>query len=642
MSQRRPIKVLSPEVARKIAAGEVIDRPNAIIRELMDNSVDSGATEITVEIECGGIENIRVVDNGQGMTKEDLEQAAHPHATSKITNETDLLSLSTLGFRGEALSSIAAVSRLTISSGTWKMKASMTEDHILEPSSYIEGTIVNSRSLFENFPARRIFLKKPASETKMCRTTFIEKAMPRPDIAFRLFTDGKLKADLKSGQTLVQRFVNCLEIESQEDLFYELKSGAPDGTWNFSLVIGNTDITRADRKDIYIFVNGRRITEYSLVQAIEYGCQGYFPNGTHPAAALFLKVKSDLVDFNIHPAKKEARFKDISAIHHGVSSTTRNFFHNFTLKTMKEDAQIPYLAELASGENTYTENEVPQLSGIYEPSPNESESELHDIRPAYKTDDARTSFFSSDRYKIRENRSVPLEREYTPVFESKNPATALTDNRNESEGIDCEPESCRLSESITRSEKTSIFFPRKQEYFKYLGCALGTFILAEKNGAIYIIDQHAAHERKLYDEILHEKAIRQELLVPLKLATQSADEDKYMETLLPALNQAGFSAEKDDEGGWIFTSINSRWNGSQSDLYNAIFENHFAPEEIISRIAASTACKAAVKDGWKLDDEAAEKLAREALNLPDPHCPHGRPVYTILTREKLFELVKRT
>lgn len=639
MSQRRPIKVLSPEVARKIAAGEVIDRPNAIVRELMDNSVDSGASEITVEIECGGIENIRVIDNGQGMTKEDLEQVAHPHATSKITSETDLLSLSTLGFRGEALSSIAAVSRLTIASGTWKMKASMTEDHILEPSSYIEGTIVNSRSLFENFPARRIFLKKPASETKMCRTTFIEKAMPRPDIAFRLCTDGKLKSDLKSGQTLVQRFVSCLEIEGQENFFYELKSGAPDGTWNFSLVIGNTDITRTDRKDIYIFVNGRRITEYSLVQAIEYGCQGYFPNGTHPAAALFLKVKSDLVDFNIHPAKKEARFKDISAIHHGVSSTTRNFFHNFTLKTMKEDAQIPYLAELAS-EGNPSENEGPAVSGIYEPPARESE--LHDVRPDYRTDDARTSFFSSDRYKIKETRTVPLEKGYVPVFEGRKQVETLSNNHVKSERNDYEPEPDRSSESITGNVKDSIFFPKKQEYFKYLGCTLGTFILAEKNGAIYIIDQHAAHERKLYDEILHEKAIKQELLVPLKLATQSDDEDKYMETLLPALNKAGFSAKKDGDDGWIFTSINSRWNGSQSDLYNAIFEKHLAPEEIIARIAASTACKAAVKDGWKLDDEAAEKLAREALNLPDPHCPHGRPVYTILTREKLFELVKRT
>ncbi len=642
MSQRRPIKVLPPEVARKIAAGEVIDRPNAIVRELMDNSVDSGATEITVEIECGGIENIRVIDNGQGMTKEDLEQAAHPHATSKITNETDLLNLSTLGFRGEALSSIAAVSRLTIASGTWKMKASMTEGHILEPSSYIEGTIVNSRSLFENFPARRIFLKKPASETKMCRTTFIEKAMPRPDIAFRLYTDGKLKSDLKAGQSLVQRFVNCLEIEGQEDFFYELKSGAPDGTWNFSLVIGNTDITRTDRKDIYIFVNGRRITEYSLVQAIEYGCQGYFPNGTHPVAALFLKVRSDLIDFNIHPAKKEARFKDISSIHHGISSTTRNFFHNFTLKTMKEDDQVPYLADLASGECPYTENEVPAANEIYEAAADDPESELQDVHPDYKAGDIRASFFSSDRYKIREIRSVPLEKEYTPVSEGNNPATALKYKHDESERNGFGPESGTSSESITVNEKKSIFFPKKQEYFKYLGCALGTFILAEKNGAIYIIDQHAAHERKLYDEILHEKAIRQELLVPLKITTQSADEDEYMSSLLPALNQAGFSAEKDNDGGWIFKSINSRWNGSQDDLYNAIFENHLAPEEIISRIAASTACKAAVKDGWKLDDEAAEKLARDALNLPDPHCPHGRPVYTILTREKLFELVKRT
>ncbi|MEE3412195.1 MAG: DNA mismatch repair endonuclease MutL, partial [Treponema sp.] len=331
--ERRKVKILNAETARKIAAGEVIDRPASIVRELLDNAVDSGATEINVEIEGGGIDKIRVQDNGCGMSREDLAVAAHPHATSKISSDTDLLNLTTLGFRGEALASIAAVARLTISSGEWKMRCSITEDHIIEPRSPIAGTVVSSENLFENFPARRQFLKKPASETKMCRQTFLEKALPRPDIAFRLSVDGQLRNDFRAGQSLRERFYEALGIQQSPDLFYEIK-GSGSG-FSFSLVVGDPCVARQDRKDIYIYVNGRRIAEYSLVQAIEYGTQGYFPNGTHPAAALFAEVQPDMVDFNIHPAKKEARFKDIAGLHHGVSSALREFFRALSVRQMK-------------------------------------------------------------------------------------------------------------------------------------------------------------------------------------------------------------------------------------------------------------------------------------------------------------------
>ena len=207
MSLKNPVKKLDAEVARKIAAGEVIDRPNAIVRELMDNSIDSGAKTITVEISGGGIEKIRIVDDGCGMTKEDLQNCARPHATSKISSEIDLLNLTTLGFRGEALSSIATVSRLSITSGGWKMRASITEDHILEPQANITGTIVQSEGLFENFPARRQFLKRPATEALMCKNTFIEKTLAHPEIAFRFIQDGEIKIDLPQNQSLKERFV---------------------------------------------------------------------------------------------------------------------------------------------------------------------------------------------------------------------------------------------------------------------------------------------------------------------------------------------------------------------------------------------------------------------------------------------------
>src|SRR5574344_1253845 len=269
--ERRPVKALNADVARKIAAGEVIDRPCAIVRELMDNAVDSGASSITIELTSGGIEKVRVIDDGIGMTKDDLASAARPHATSKITSETDLLNLTTLGFRGEALASMAAVSRLEITSGGWKMNASLTEDHLLTPTPVTKGTIVQTAGLFENFPARRLFLKRPASEAALCKNMFIEKSLPGSDISFSFSVDGDEKINLPANQTSTQRFCQALNISEPEDLFYEVGSGEKD--WSFKVIIGEPSVTRDTRKDIYIYVNGRRIQEYSLMQSIEYVCE---------------------------------------------------------------------------------------------------------------------------------------------------------------------------------------------------------------------------------------------------------------------------------------------------------------------------------------------------------------------------------
>ena len=375
MSEKNPVKLLNPEVARKIAAGEVIDRPNAIVRELMDNAIDSGANKITVEIASGGIEKIRIVDDGCGMTKEDLQTCAKPHATSKISTETDLLNLTTLGFRGEALASISSVCRLSITSGGYKMRSSITEDNIVEPTTPTEGTIVQAEGLFENFPARRVFLKRPSAEGTMCKNTFIEKTLPCPEKAFRFVSDGEIKLDLAPNQSLKERFVKAMELKEDISLFNEISASAigqnPD--WNFRLIIGEPSVFRSSKKDIYVFVNGRKITEYSLVQAIEYGCQGYFPNGTFPVAAVFVNINPSLVDFNIHPAKKEARFKDISDLHHGISSKTRLFFQEYTNKTMiqkQEPEVVPQLFETEETTPIITNNKPkeiissePKLSG---------------------------------------------------------------------------------------------------------------------------------------------------------------------------------------------------------------------------------------------------------------------------------------
>lgn len=633
MSQTRPVRTLNPEVARKIAAGEVIDRPNAIIRELMDNSIDAGARSITVEITGGGIDKIRIIDDGAGMTQEDLKNCARPHATSKIETEVDLMNLSTLGFRGEALASIAAVARLSIQSGGFKMRASITEDHIVEPVAPIKGTIVQSEGLFENFPARRQFLKRPATEGIMCRNTFIEKALARPDIAFRFVADGETKLDLPAGQSLKDRFVMANNYSEGPELFYEFSqsSGGENPEWSFTLVIGEPAVSRTNKKEIFIYANGRRIQEYSLVQAVEYGGQGFFPNGTYPVAAVFVQVRPDLIDFNIHPAKREARFSDISALHHGLSSSIRTFFHQYTYSNFKEDKPAD---EGRNQEFNFTP-EVPQAQAA---APVTQTDSLYEKHISYKASETKAEALSHFRSKYLGIKSSGDSKNSSATANRSSTANYSTTRNLAEQALAAAARSGGMENGANSP------LPTDTQKIRYIGPCLGTFLLVEKNNCLYIIDQHAAHERILFDRLMNSQgnAPRQPLLIPYKIKTESKTQDNQLEKLKPELNKIGFETEHTSDGLWEIKTIPDRWTGTEYDLRTLLFVKQVEPKEIIRSIAAMTACKAAVKDGYVLDDITATRLAEQAFTLENPHCPHGRPIYTVISREKLFELVKRT
>ena len=639
MSEARPVRTLNPEVARKIAAGEVIDRPNAIVRELMDNAIDAGATSISVEISGGGIDKIRIIDNGSGMTKDDLQNCARPHATSKISSEVDLMNLSTLGFRGEALASVAAVARLSIQSAGYKMRASITEDHIIEAAAPLKGTIVQSEGLFENFPARRQFLKRPATEGIMCRNTFIEKALARPDIAFRFVSDGETKIDLPAGQSLKDRFVMANSYSEGSDLFFEFgqSSGGENPDWSFTVVIGEPAVSRSNKKEIFIYANGRRIQEYSLVQAVEYGGQGFFPNGTYPVAAVFARVRPDLIDFNIHPAKREARFADISALHHGLSSTIRSFFHQYTYSNFTEDKTAD------------------------EKRSQEFDFSTPDNKPSAGTSSATYAEAAGEKTSLYERHISykPSETKNQALYDFRSKYLGIKSGNGQSSGTlwtqTRESDSSSLAEAALKAaagpgaEATGDGAKAKpsndsQSKVRFIGSCLGTFLLAEKNNCLYFIDQHAVHERILFDKLMNSQgeAGRQTLLIPYKIRTESKSQDKQLEKLQDELCRIGFETKHSQDGLWEITSIPERWTGTEYELRTLLFVKQVEPKEIIRSIAAMTACKAAVKDGYVLDDITAARLVEEAFTLEDPHCPHGRPIYTLISREKLFELVKRT
>ena len=610
MSERRRVKILSANVARKIAAGEVIDRPNAIVRELMDNSIDSGAKKISVEIQSGGIEKIRVVDNGCGMTKDDLETCARPHATSKIQEEDDLLKLETLGFRGEALASMAAVSRLEIISGGFKMRASVTEDHIIEAYAQTLGTIVQTQGLFENFPVRRQFLKRPASEATMCRTTFEEKVLPRPDIEFVFSSDGEEKLHLNAGQSLKERFVSTMGIFESQDLFSEIFHTENGLGFSFKLIIGEPSVNRSSRKDIFIYVNGRKVQEYALVQAIVYGTQGYFPNGTFPVACLFVDMDPSLVDFNIHPAKKEVRFKDINPLHHAISSKVKDFFRKYTISTMVQNAS-----------STDKDQEQKTQTSFF----SEPKFVAEDSIPGTQKLNFRQNYFSTPQFSYSHS-----QRSSVPSYGSRFARMAS------------EPQSDEKTENYSKDSENLPETSVHNDFFHYVGCALGTFIIAEKDDTLYIIDQHAAHERMLYNKFMAECSQTQTLLVPYIVETESKADDNYLEAIQDMLCKSGFSCRNIGNGKWEFTTVPARWKGNEEDLKKDVLDRRVNPKDMINSAAASAACRTAVMDGTVLDDETASRIARGALELEDPHCPHGRPVFTTITRKQLFNLVMRT
>lgn len=665
---RRPVRSLPPEVARKIAAGEVIDRPNAILRELLDNAVDSGADWIQAEIEGGGIEKIRVVDNGVGMTKEDLGNCARPHATSKITAETDLMNLSTLGFRGEALSSIAAVTRLQITSATqdekgnssaWRLTASVTQDHHIVPANLNQGTIVQSEALFENFPARRTFLKRPAAETAMCRQTFVEKALPRTDISFRLLIDGKQRLDLPKGQSLAQRFTEALGLKESPDLFYEIHSKAATD-FKFTIIIGEPAVARNDKKLIYIYVNGRKINEYSLMQAIDYGASGYFPNGSHPVAALFLEVDPALVDFNIHPAKREARFKDISPIHKSISQATRSFFRSYSVSKLSTRAVDSIFEDDAFSQCPWTRQSLSNYGSFDSNSPPQGNFEKK--APGKGQQDIRTKFFNdcyAQDFSPSESRVSNPEPDYTTEREPPKSKALQGDfsqkyqeKKNHQEGTKF-IETRRATEQGIYEEPQVLFQSRSQEEasaaiqgieksFRYLGTTQGVYLVVELGDSLYLIDQHAAHERLLYNQFIAAAGQRQNLLIPYVVETSSHSEDEYLRGLQERLERAGFEAKECGEGRWEFYSTPTQWKGTEADLEQDLLNRRIAPEELVASLAATNACRQAVMDGTVLDSDTARRLALDTLALEDPHCPHGRPLWIRISREDMDRGVKRT
>lgn len=566
----RRIIVLREDVSKKIAAGEVIERPFSVVRELLDNSIDAGSSSIDLYIYGGGIKEIKVIDNGTGMNLDDLKICYLQHTTSKIIEEDDLYKTKTLGFRGEALASIATCSRLEIVSfeedSGHANRLTVHGGKLINVGEYAgkPGTSVKVSDLFFNMPARRRFLKSTSSETFMCRSIFLDRALPFTDTAFRLFIDDKLRYFFPK-QTLTER-VSAAYKELVDPSLLSFKEMEAEN-FKLKVIIGDPGLVRRDRKLIQIFINGRRIGDYSLMQAVEYAYTGFVPGGYHPVCFVFLEINPELVDFNIHPAKKEVKLKDISSLRQGIIGLIT-----------KQLADLPVHGASSMGNENLLQN-------IW------------------------------NRKNPREGRNV-TSGNYDKVF-SKMPV--ISEMSSSESGIDY-----------------------RNDSIGYFGQVFNVFLIAQVGNRLYLIDQHAAHERIIFNELMKKKYSPQMLLIPIDFKTTEEEED-MVDKNIPLLKRLGIEVKKTGRNRYVINSMPEDFLVLETDeLIRFLKEDQGDLNRIKREIMDALACRLAVKDGDILDEITAMELVSKALELEDPKCPHGRPIWFSLTKDELFKIVKRT
>ncbi len=566
----RRIHILRDEVARKIAAGEVIDRPFSVVRELLDNSIDANSKNIEVRIVGGGIEEIRVRDDGIGMSRADLEVCYLSHATSKIEDIADIYRTQTLGFRGEALSSIATCSRLEIVSR--EQNADYAHRLVVEGGRLVElqksagvaGTTVSVSKLFYNMPARRGFLKSKSSESFMCKSVFLEKALPFPEISFKFFSNEKLSIFLPPSGLLERVFNAYGDLLVRELLMYDEYER---GDVKIRLVAGDPSLMRRDRKFIQIFINGRRVNEYSLIKVVEYSFSGYVPGGYYPVCFVFIEINPKLVDFNVHPAKKEVKLRNLSLIKASVVEVISRNMRKLKIKV--------------GGEKFPTGSSVDTMT--------------------YKRADS-----------------------------------GVLDGL---EGIDSPPIKFFLSEAVfgrDRNENESL----SSGEIRYLGQIFNLFLLAVYRDTLLVVDQHAAHERILFDELMEKPLVSQELLFPIYFSVEGGNE--LSEEQIENFNSLGIKINRVASRRYEIVSLPEDFLVlEESELIDLVKETRSDTEGLKRKILDSVACKMAIKEGETIDEITAISLLERAVALKDARCPHGRPIWFSISRSELLRIVKR-
>lgn len=590
---RKEIQVLSKNTIDQIAAGEVIERPASVVKELTENAIDAGASAISVEIKKGGISEIRITDNGCGIPVKQIHTAFLRHATSKLREAKELDSIHSLGFRGEALSSIAAVSMVTMITKTSEEDFGSQfmieggEEGELQEIGAPDGTTFIVRNLFYNTPARKKFLKSQQTESGYVQSMMEHLALSHPEISFRFSTDGRERLQT-SGNGKIEDVVyqifgreivkNLLPIEQKTE-YYSLKG-----------FLGNYTVNRGNRDFENFFVNGRLVEDKILRKAVEEGYRGFLMQHQFPFAVLFFQFPDGTIDVNVHPAKKEIRMDHgpevlsllSAAVHERL--TRRDDIIEVTLtKEKKEDHVTPKVSALP-----FEEKQLKQV-----------------------------------------NRAV--EEHAASVLKD----TAIS----------------RYTEEVTKPVQMSFISEKSRPFYRIIGQVFDTYWMFEYDGKLYILDQHAAHEKVNYERLmasLKNKTMTSQMVSPALIITLSIQEAAALEEHRSDIEALGFEFES-------FGGHEYRITATPGNLYSIDTKHLFmdlaaqavswkADEEsaLIRERVATIACKASIKGNQRISQMELEKLLDELLMLDEPfHCPHGRPTMVSLTRDELDKMFKR-
>ena len=646
------INILDTETINRIAAGEVIERPSSVVKELVENAIDASSSAITVEIQGGGVDLIRITDNGCGIDKSELKKAFLPHATSKLKSATDLFSISTLGFRGEALPSIASVSDTEIIT---KVKDSLLGSRY-EPGRSEEvtdvgapdGTTIIVKDIFQKIPARRKFLKSATTETAYCSDVIEKTAIANPGISFRLISNGR-SVFFSNGNGSIKDIIYSMYGREMSESLVPVE--ASDGALRVSGFIAKPIVARANRSDEYYYVNGRYIRNKTVTKAIEDAYAPFLMQHKYPFTVLFLDVEKDLVDINVHPAKLEVRFKDsvdvYDIVYHAVKRTLEGLatipkaLEESTYKPFKSAYAAPAYAAPAYAAPAYAEPAyaAPTYAEPAYAAPADTVQASQNNRPA-----TQANITSKPHLSIEEK---GFFNENTFLEASGSDTAGANDLYKNALQLKLEAETGEVKE-----ESKDDFKKATSSDYEIIGQVFDTYWLISRGDEVFFIDQHAAHEKILYERFMGmavEELCTPQILMPGVCVSLNVKEVECLEANMDTFKELGFEIENYGGREYLLTAVPMQDHGvDPKDLFlefiNDMLDKTFEKEKTLSlrEKLATRACKAAIKGNSKISLAEAKELIEELLSAKDPfNCPHGRPVFISITKEEMEKMFKR-
>ena len=627
------IRLLSDTMIGKIAAGEVVERPAAVIKELVENSLDAAATAITVEIREGGLESIRVTDNGSGIDESDIRMAFERHATSKISKEQDLFSIRTLGFRGEALASIAAVSHVTLTTRTKERETGLrirNEGGSITAVSEMAcpvGTTVTVKDLFFNVPVRKGFMKKAGQEASVISELMTQLLLSRPDVSFRYVSNGKTEYHSPGDGQLASALHT---IYGGNALKAMRKVDDHENGLIISGYVGIGENSRGNRNHEFFFINGRVMHSKLLSEAVETGCRERVMIGRFPTCALHIMIAYDAVDVNVHPNKLEVRFRDETGVYEAVLSAV--------LHALKDQNAFDRPVEMLLAKRKTTTLFTPQAVSpgnvtVSDKLPPEANVNMVGMKPEpeFRKIQKDTAYGKTSR---EQDNTLPAPVPYSPALQQS------TSPRKEPLSMFYE----------IRAEQINSILPEINEPIKIFGALFNTFILVEYKDQLLLVDQHAVHERLLYDKLMKEYADEnqpgQELLVPI-IVNVTNREQRLLEDNRNTLESIGLVVESFGEKDIAVRTIPVILGETQTKSFitDVIAELETGRDPTFEKKRASllqAACKHAVKGGDPLTEDQIRSLLDEMIEKKvTPTCPHGRPLVVSISHRELDRKFKR-